>query len=38
MNEHTIVPEHSHLFAAMGSAMNYKEEVTASLGEHEAQT
>ena len=31
--EHTIVPEHSHLFAAMGSAMNYKEEVTASLGE-----
>ncbi len=29
--EHTIVPENSHLFAAMGSAMNYKEEVSTSL-------
>lgn len=32
-DEHTIVPEHSHLFAAMGSAMNYKEESVASLSE-----
>lgn len=31
--EHTITPEHSHLFAAMGSAMNSKEDVTASLSE-----
>ena len=32
-DEHTIVPENSHLFAAMGSAMNAKEEVSVSLGE-----
>ena len=25
-DEHTIVPENSHLFAAIGSALNYKEE------------
>ena len=31
--EHTIVPENSHLFAAMGSAMNAKEEVSVSLTE-----
>ncbi|MCD7866666.1 MAG: 2-hydroxyacyl-CoA dehydratase [Clostridiales bacterium] len=29
--EHTIAPENSHLFAAMGSAMNAKEEVEVSL-------
>ena len=29
--EHTIVPENSHLFAAIGSALNYKPEVTVSL-------
>lgn len=29
--EHTIAPENSHLFAAMGSAMNAKEETTVSL-------
>lgn len=32
-DKHTIVPEHSHLFAAMGSAMNYKEDSIASLSE-----
>ena len=32
-DEHTIVPENSHLFAAMGSAMNAKEEVSVSLTE-----
>lgn len=30
-DEHTIVPENSHLFAAIGSALNYKEEHTFSL-------
>ena len=30
-DEHAITPENSHLFAAMGSAMNAKEEVTVSL-------
>ena len=30
-DEHAIVPENSHLFAAMGSAMNAKEEVSVSL-------
>ena len=30
-DEHAIMPENSHLFAAMGSAMNAKEEVTVSL-------
>ncbi len=29
--EHTIVPENSHLFAAIGSALNAKEEVCLSL-------
>ena len=29
--EHTIAPENSHLFAAIGSALNYKEEVTTTL-------
>ncbi len=29
--EHTIIPENSHLFAAIGSAMNAKEEVQVSL-------
>ena len=32
-DEHTIVPENSHLFAAIGSALNAKEEVTVSLTE-----
>ena len=30
-DEHAITPENSHLFAAMGSAMNAKDEVTVSL-------
>ncbi len=30
-DEHTIVPENSHLFAAMGSAMNYKEDHRTTL-------
>ena len=30
---HAITPENSHLFAAIGSAMNYKEEVTISLSD-----
>lgn len=29
--EHTIIPENSHLFAAIGSAMNYKKEVSITL-------
>ena len=29
--EHTIIPENSHLFAAIGSAMNAKEEVSHSM-------
>lgn len=29
--EHTIVPENSHLFAAIGSALNYKEDTQISL-------
>lgn len=29
--EHTIVPENSHLFAAIGSALNYKEEAQISM-------
>ncbi len=29
--EHTIAPEHSHLFAAVGSAMNYKEDTVTTL-------
>ena len=30
-DEHTIVPENSHLFAAIGSALNAKEDVKVSL-------
>ena len=30
-DEHTIIPDNSHLFAAMGSALNAKEEVSDSL-------
>lgn len=30
-DEHIIVPNHSHLFAAIGSALNYKEDVTMPL-------
>ncbi len=30
-DEHTIVPENSHLFAAIGSALNYKEDSQISL-------
>ena len=29
--EHTVTPEHSHLFAAVGSALNYKEEAATTL-------
>ncbi len=32
-DEHTIVPDNSHLFAAIGSALNYKEDVTYPLSE-----
>ena len=32
-DEHTIVPENSHLFAAIGSALNAKEDVAVSLTE-----
>ena len=31
-NEHAITPENSHLFAAIGSALNYKEDVETTLG------
>ncbi|SEI43165.1 CoA-substrate-specific enzyme activase, putative [Lachnospiraceae bacterium A10] len=31
--EHTIIPENSHLFAAIGSALNYKEETQMDLSE-----
>jgi len=31
--EHTIVPEHSHLFAAIGSALNAKQESSITLKE-----
>ncbi|MBP5265675.1 MAG: 2-hydroxyglutaryl-CoA dehydratase, partial [Lachnospiraceae bacterium] len=31
-DEHIIFPENSHLFAAIGSALNYQEETTMSLG------
>ncbi|MCC8168076.1 MAG: 2-hydroxyglutaryl-CoA dehydratase, partial [Clostridiales bacterium] len=31
--EHAITPDNSHLFAAIGSAMNYKEDVTVSLAD-----
>lgn len=29
--EHTVIPENSHLFAAIGSALNYKEDTQATL-------
>lgn len=29
--EHTIIPDNSHLFAAIGSALNYKEEAAISM-------
>ncbi|MGI6117519.1 MAG: acyl-CoA dehydratase activase-related protein [Bilifractor sp.] len=32
-DEHAIVPENSHLFAAIGSAMNFREDSSASLTE-----
>ncbi len=32
-DEHIIAPEHSHLFAAIGSALNFKEDVEISLQE-----
>ena len=32
-DEHAITPENSHLFAAIGSALNYKADVTTSLQE-----
>ena len=32
-DEHIIAPEHSHLFAAIGSALNYKDDVSTSLSE-----
>ncbi len=32
-DEHAITPENSHLFAAIGSALNYKEDNTTSLVE-----
>ena len=32
-DEHTIVPENSHLFAAIGSAMNSKDETSTTLQE-----
>lgn len=31
-DEHAITPENSHLFAAIGSALNYKENVETTLG------
>ena len=31
-DEHAITPENSHLFAAIGSALNYKEDVETTLG------
>ncbi len=30
-DEHAILPENSHLFAAIGSALNYKEDLTTTL-------
>lgn len=30
-DEHTIVPENSHLFAAIGSALNYKDNSVTTL-------
>ncbi len=32
-DEHAITPDNSHLFAAIGSALNYKDQATASLKE-----
>lgn len=35
--EHSIIPENSHLFAAIGSALNYSEKVRVSLEELQQQ-
>ena len=32
-DEHAITPENSHLFAAIGSALNYDKKVSVSLSE-----
>ncbi|MBR2213386.1 MAG: 2-hydroxyacyl-CoA dehydratase [Eubacterium sp.] len=32
-DEHIVAPEHSHLFAATGAAMNHKEDVSVGIGE-----
>lgn len=32
-DEHAVTPENSHLFAAIGSALNYQENKTTTLGE-----
>ena len=32
-DEHTIIPDNSHLFAAIGSGLNYKEDVSMPLSE-----
>ncbi len=34
--EHALMPENSHLFAAMGSALNYKEDSVTTLSELES--
>ena len=34
-DEHIIAPENSHLFAAIGSALNYKEDVTYDLSDRQ---
>ena len=36
-SEHAITPENSHLFAAIGSALNYKEDNTTTLSSLEAR-
>ena len=36
--EHTIAPENSHLFAAIGSALNSKEDSITYLSAYEAET
>lgn len=35
--EHTITPEHSHLFAAIGSALNYKKDTVTTLAQLKEQ-
>ena len=32
-DEHIVAPEHSHLFAATGAAMNHKDDVAVEIGE-----